>query len=320
MLRQSVIFIALWGIVCVGYVSALNASEDSVKEVMEGYESPQKLFMNLDKTQNDDNKKKSKSVQKIRPQDMKLPLLPQWIYSTGIVETSFTDGSFKRGLGTLLKNGLYLTSSEIIYNGKIMPKKIYVKMQDDISTNMMCVSQLSIKALDLDLGLALLKVSQPVDGYCQVRTKSYYHDRIYKRFGVDIFASYRAITPHTKAYYPYLDNMYVFTPQSLMLEKLATYYDFDKRKKRIYGFEIERDAYEEFTYGRAFYDEKGIFLGIMSRVGIGYLPVFVNRNVIQNFICDVQDKEMIDDSFVNRSCQKLNRQHFFADRADSISF
>ena len=77
---------------------------------------------NKKKSQSAHSQQKSKNTNKMRPQDIKLPLLPQWIYSTGIVETSFTDGSFKRGLGTLLKNGLYLTSSEIIYNGKIMQK------------------------------------------------------------------------------------------------------------------------------------------------------------------------------------------------------
>ncbi len=86
-----------------------------------------------------------------------------------------------------------------------------------------------------------------------------------------------------------------------------------KKKERAYGFELEHESYEEFTYGRAFYDEKGVFLGIMSRTVVGYVPVFVSRNVIQDFLCDVQDKGIINENFVQKSCQKLGskRQRFF---------
>ncbi len=304
----------------------LGASEDSVEAVMEGYESPQKLFENLYKEQNGQNASKDSADTKnasidtktssvaTHPRDMRLPILPKWIYSTAIIEVSFSDGSFKRGLGTLLKNGFYITSAEIVYNTrKVVPNKIYAKMQDDFSSNVMCVASLSIKALDFDSGLALLKISQFVDSYCAPSAKSYYQDRIYKLFGIDVFASSAKIATHTKAYYPYLDQSYTFIPEYLRLKKFATYYDFERREELVYGFEIEQDGYEAFTYGKAFYDSKGIFLGIMSRVGDRYLPVFINRNVIQDFLCSMQDKEIIDDSFVQRSCQKLGtrRQRFF---------
>ncbi|CUU40152.1 MULTISPECIES: hypothetical protein [Helicobacter] len=312
-------------------VALLNASEDSVDAVMEGYESPQKLFADI-KSPNADSKTESSTQKnasntnagesKIDPRDMKLPSQPQWIYSTAIIETSFFDGSFRKGLGTLLRNGLYITSADVIYNGRIVPKKIYAKMQDDLNANMMCVASLSIKALDLDSGLALLKVTDYVDSSCQMREqKSYYQDRIYKRFGIDVFASNAIVAKHTEAFYPYLNNAYLFVAQSLKLEKFATYYDYMQKKENVYGFEMERDSYEEFTYGRAFYDKKNVFLGIMSRVGNGHLPVFINRNVIQDFLCEVQEQGIINDSDTAKSCAKLGakRVRFFASE-NAMSF
>ncbi len=330
--ERGVLFAVFVAMLCVSNPVLLYGSEDSLQEVMEGYESPQKLFapqedntQNLNKNGADSitHKHAQQNLQGISPRDMKLPKLPDWIYSTAIIESSFNDGSFKKGLGTLLKNGLYITSSEVIYNGRITPAKIYVKMQDDFNENMMCVAQLSIKAIDLDSGLALLKVAKFVDSYCQMRpAKSYYQDRIYKHFGVDIFASSVWIKPHTEAYYPYLSNDFVFIEQSLKLNKFATYYDFEKRREQVYGFEVERDSYEEFTYGRAFYDKNGVFLGIMSRAGVGYLPVFINRNVIQDFLCDVQEKEIINEDFVRGACKRLGskRERFFTDMKGRTSF
>ena len=84
---------------------------------------------------------------------------------------------------------------------------------------------------------------------------------------------------------------------------------------------MERDSYEEFTYGRAFYDKKNVFLGIMSRVGNGHLPVFINRNVIQDFLCEVQEQGIINDSDTAKSCAKLGakRVRFFASE-NAMSF
>lgn len=313
------------------------ASEDSLQEVMEGYESPQKLFQDLGKEKDEQKSKNTKKMNSPPSQDNQIQKanstksiqgdnerdkpLPRWLYSTAIVESLFVDGSFKRGFGTLLKNGFYLTSSEVVYNAKVMPKKIIVKMQDDLSANMMCVSQLSIKALDLDSGLALLKVSKMTDSYCQVRAKSYYQDRIFKHFGINVFASHASVAPHTLALFPTLNDDFLFTFQSLRLEKAATYYDFDSRRERIYGFELQH-KYEEPIYGRAFYDDKGVFLGITSRAGVSYLPVFINRNVIQDFLCDMQDKGIIDDSNIYHACKNLgkNRERFFTDMKGMSNF
>ena len=144
MFKRGVVFTIFVALMCMVNPALLYGSEDSLKEVMEGYESPQKLFMPQEKEHNATHsinhspQAKSPSSKGISPRDMKLPKLPDWIYSTAIIESSFNDGSFKKGLGTLLKNGFYITSSEVIYNGTITPTKIYAKMQDDFNANMMC--------------------------------------------------------------------------------------------------------------------------------------------------------------------------------------
>lgn len=336
LLKQTKKIIAGVMVLWIAYIPFLIASEDSVEAVLEDYESPQKLFMNIPNAQEVENTQsqsneaakvnssKTDSVQKtkMRPRDIATPVVPQWIYSTAIIETNFSDGSFKKGLGTLLQNGFYLTSSEVVYNGKIMPKAIYVKMQDDMTANLICVSKLQVKSVDLDAGLALLKVSQSVDDFCQLRPQTYYQDRIFKRYGIDVFASHRDIAPYTKVNYPYFDKMFVFVPQSMKIGRVATYYDFDKQKEQGYGFEISTDSYEEYTYGRAFYDDKGGFLGMMSRAGVGYVPVFIERDVVQDFLCNAQENGIIDDNNIKKSCQVLgeNRKRFFTDMKGMANF
>lgn len=315
-----------------GVSCMLIASEDSVESVLEGYESPQKLFESpkvsvaqsntqqiLQDSQDSASPIESENpeippfkTQALRSRQSTSP--PSWIYSTAMVETLFNDGSLKRGFGTLLKNGFYLTSSEVIYNGRATPARIHVKMQDDLTSSLMCVSQLSLKALDLDSGLALLKVSKSLDTFCQVRSETYYQDRIYKRFGVDIFASSQLVSPQTLTYYPHLDKMYVLVPQSIEFGRLASHRAHLKNEP-ISGFNIKENFYEDFVYGRAFYDGNGVFLGIASRAGAGYLPMFINRFVIQDFLCDVQEKGIIDDPSLRRSCMALGkrRSRFFND-------
>lgn len=324
--------------VCMGLCAVCSlASEDSVEDVLKGYESPQKLFMqNIQDSKNKPsltegiNKKstdskqtafsKTKGLHGLKSTSTKPP--PQWIYSTAILEINFSDGSYKRGLGTLLENGYYLTSSEIIYNGKVVPKRVYAKMQDDLNAQIICVTALNVKVVDLDAGLALLEPSFAVDGYCQKQEISYYQDRIYKRFGIDVFASSKKISTKVKANYPYLDAQFIFVPQSTRFEKVATYYNFDKRKEQVYGFEIKDDSYEEFTYGKAFYDDNGVFLGIMSRSGTSYLPVFIHRDVVQDFLCFARDNKVVEDRYIEQKCRLLGnaRKRFFTDMKGRANF
>lgn len=317
-----------------------DGSEDSLQSVMEGYINPQELFSNVDTNsnkkdiaiqknlqnlnaeQNPQNlQTKADSKPKIKPQDMKEQQLPDWIYSTGIIESTFSNGLFKKGFGVLLENGLFLTSSEILYSRDSVPKEIFIKMQDDKTKNIICVAKLQLKALDLDAGLALLKISQSVDEYCHARTQSYYQDRIYKKYSINAFKSNKKMPEQTNAFYPYLHKSYTFVPYSVVLDKLAFYRDYDLKEDTIYGYEIQQESYEEYTYGRAFFDENGDFMGILSKIGYGFTPVFVNRAVVQDFLCDIVEKNVIIDSKITNACNALgDRKRYFNEYANSFGF
>ena len=59
------------------------------------------------------------------PQQHILPdPLPAWIYATAIIEVHFDDGSMRRGFASMLKNGLYITSSEIVHSASLVPRTI----------------------------------------------------------------------------------------------------------------------------------------------------------------------------------------------------
>ncbi|MGL2844073.1 hypothetical protein ACQKBC_06735, partial [Helicobacter pylori] len=144
------------------------------------------------------------------------PTLPAWIYSVALLKVYFSDGTYKEGYATLLKNGRYIASSETLYSNGLYPKMILAKMQDSSARELICIASLRLEAMDRDQGLSLLKTADFRDDYCHKREESYYHARIYAKYA-QIFHSNpytNQKTPNSDLYYPALNEGNSFSIQT----------------------------------------------------------------------------------------------------------
>lgn len=228
----------------------------------------------------------------------------KWIYSTAVITAYFKDGSFKQGFAMLLPNGMYLTSSQLTYIDGLYPEKITAKMQDDSADPLICVAELQLKAMDSSKGLALLKTSAFTDDYCNVRTESYYHKRIYQKYAQDVFSK-KPTEELIKSglYFPIIKKADTFGVDTTYSIKEETYYNQNLQKEVSYGYSLPFDAYERFTFGKPYFDKEGDFLGIFSMISDSYLPVLIKKEVVQDFICEVKDKNISNDDVVSSFCE-----------------
>lgn len=216
-----------------------------------------------------------------------------WIYSTVIITVYFDDGSYRQGFGMLLKDGFYLTSSELTYNAGLYPKKIFAKMQDDSAKPLICVAKLQLKAMDSDKGLALLKTSSFTDDYCNTRSESYYHKRIYEKYWKNVFSN----IPTKKLilgglYFPILEDTDTFGVRRTIPLKEESYYDYSLEKEVFYGYSLPLNSYQRFTFGKPYFNKDGEFLGIFSITAQSYLPALIKKEIVQDFICELKKKNI----------------------------
>lgn len=231
----------------------------------------------------------------------------KWIYSTALITAYFKDGSFKQGFAMLLANGVYLTSSQLTYDRGLYPEKITAKMQDDSADPLICIAELQLKAMDSSKGLALLKTSAFTDDYCNVRTESYYHKRIYQKYAQDVFSK-----KPTKdligngLYFPIIKEADTFGVDRTYPIKEETHYNENLQKEVSYGYSLPFETYERFAFGKPYFDKEGDFLGIFSMISDSYIPVLIKKEVVQAFICEVKNKNVSNNNEVSSSfCQSL---------------
>lgn len=228
----------------------------------------------------------------------------RWIYGTAVITSYFKDGSFKQGFAMLLPNGMYLTSSQLTYTGGLYPEKITAKMQDDSADPLICVAELQLKAMDSSKGLALLKTSAFTDDYCNVRTESYYHKRIYQKYAQDIFSKKPTKDLiNNGLYFPIIKEADTFGVDRTYPIKEETYYNKNLQKEVSYGYSLPFDAYERFTFGKPYFDKEGDFLGVFSMISDSYLPVLIKKEVVQEFVCEVKNKNISNNDISSDFCQ-----------------
>ncbi|PAF48508.1 hypothetical protein BKH46_00970 [Helicobacter sp. 12S02634-8] len=225
----------------------------------------------------------------------------RWIYSTVFITAYFGDGTLKEGFALLLKDGFYLTSSELTFTEGLYPQKILARMQDDSAKPLICIAQLQLKALDSTKGLALLKTSAFTDDYCNTRPESYYHKRIYEKYAQAIFSP----TPTKKLilgglYYPVLQDSDTFGIRRTIPIKEESHYDGTLAKKVSYGYSLPNTSGQAPIFGKPYFNKDGEFLGIFS-IASSSVPILIKKEIIQEFICNLKKKNIFAPK--NSGCQ-----------------
>lgn len=233
-----------------------------------------------------EEEKKKKQAQE------KIVVNQDWIYGTAVITTTFLDGSIKRSYGILLRDGMYLTSANMVYNQNIYARASYAMMQDDSTPPFLCVGKLSIKALDLQRGLAVLETAEYTDMYCNVREKTFYHDRIYTKNWVDVFSDYGESEKYGVLYSATISPINSFltkaTPLEGTLEDLA---------------HTETGNFEgyKYPYGKAYYTKEGRLVGVIGAKSDDE-PIFIKRAQIAEFLCELKDKKILENKFLKILC------------------
>lgn len=233
-------------------------------------------------------KKTDKTDQK---EQIELNFKKQWVYGTAVITTTFLNGSIKRSYGVLLRDGMFVTSANMVYDKNVYARESYAMMQDDSSIPFICVAKLSVKALDLQKGLAILETLSYTDIYCNERSKSYYHDRIYSGYWVDVF------TPLQDE-----SNPIVYSPYITKLNSFAT-------QKHILRESLEQLAIKEgddfegykYAYGKGFYTFDGRLLGIVG-ASQDNLPKFIKTEEISSFLCELKDRKILKNPYLQATC------------------
>lgn len=215
-----------------------------------------------------------------------------WIYGTAVITTTFLDGVIKRSYGILLRDGLYLTSANMVYNKNIYPRSSFAMMQDDSTPPFMCIAKLSIKALDLQRGLAVLETSEYTDAYCNVREKSFYHDRIYEKNWIDVFNGQQETNKYGMLYSVTISPINSFqtkiTPVKKGIEELA-----HEKTSSFEGY--------KYPYGKGYFTKDGRLVGVVG-ANLDDEPRIVKTQEIANFLCELKEKKILENHFLQVFC------------------
>lgn len=234
------------------------------------------------------------SKKKKKDQDIEIVSNQDWIYGTAVITTTFLDGSIKRSYGILLRDGMYLTSANMVYNQDVYARSSYAMMQDDSTPPFVCIAKLSIKALDLQMGLAVLETSEYTDAYCNVREKTFYHDRIYTKNWVDVF---NQIDTGLEKKYTTLYSATISPLNSFLTKKTR----IDGDLKKLAREKSTNFSGYKYSYGKGYYTREGKLVGIIAAKNDDD-PFFVKTKQISEFLCGLKDKKILENRYLKILC------------------
>lgn len=282
---------------CMGACLIANASESDLNDPLDSAPKPTPTTQNLpnkDKNIAKDSKPKPESTKEMDRVIMEVGNMDDfvavqknfpWIRSVGLVMVSFDDGSFRSGFGLLLPQNLFLTSAELGHNASAYPKNILLKMRDESAGNLICLAELRLKAIDKVQGLSLFEVSGYTDDYCNLRSQSYYHNKILTKNAYDIAKSKPV---RTNDYYT------VTTTFNAPNISLIT-------RKNTNKLPIKNE--QKVIFGRPFFSKDGELLGMATLPSNAISPVIVSHKDIKNFLCSLDKSGFFVSGYVQELCR-----------------
>ncbi len=211
-----------------------------------------------------------------------------WIRSVGLAMVSFDDGSFRSGFGILLPDNIFLTSAELGHNAASYPKNILLKMRDKSAGNLICIAQLQLKALDKVQGLALFKVANYTDDYCNIRSQSHYHQKILVHNTYDIT---KAKPSKTNDFYTVTTT---FNNPNISVLKI-------KDTQKTISLPLQEN--QKVVFGRPFFSKNGDLLGITTMPHNAIRPIIIGHKEIKGFLCELDKNGFEVSDFVTKICR-----------------
>lgn len=107
-----------------------------------------------------------------------------WILGVVKLDINFNNGAFGSIFGFFIDEDTIITSSDITNLG--FPLDINIKMKDDDVDLIICIAKARLLANDTNKSLAMLKITNYTDDYCNYSDKKLYHQEIIKSQKIQI--------------------------------------------------------------------------------------------------------------------------------------
>lgn len=107
-----------------------------------------------------------------------------WIAGVVKLDINFNNGAFKSMFGFFVDEDTIITSSTITNIG--FPLDINIKIKDDDTDLIICIAKARLLANDTNKSLAMLKITNYTDDYCNYSNKKLYHQEIIKNQKIQI--------------------------------------------------------------------------------------------------------------------------------------
>ena len=99
-----------------------------------------------------------------------------WILGVVKLDINFNNGEFGSTFGFFLDEDTIITSSAITSLG--FPLDINVKIKDDNADLIICIAKARLLASDTNRSLAMLKIKNYTDDYCNYSNEKIYHQEL----------------------------------------------------------------------------------------------------------------------------------------------
>lgn len=224
---------------------------------------------------NNINKKNTKIIRNATPDIYNVK--GSFTRSIAILSLFFDNGVQKSGYGVLLKNGYIITTANLVREMNSYIKTIQASMQSDDVEIITCAVNLRPKALGKDL--VLLEPISYTDKYCNVRPKSFFHQRVIVKYAKKLDRDNtinNLILRDSDLLLPYIDKNFAIEYKKIKISSIST---------------------QKIEFNLPVFLKNGEFVGFINDKNN-----ILTSNYINNFICNITSKKLIDISDLNRDC------------------
>lgn len=207
-------------------------------------------------------------------------LKDNFTHSVALLTLFFHNGVIKTGYAVLIKNGYMITTANLITEPNSYVKTIRASMQNEDNQVITCVAKLRPKALDNKL--ALLEPENYTDKFCNIRPKSFFHQRIIVKYA-------KSLDPTTTV------NKLILKDYELLSPLIHDNYTMGYQKTNI-----SKIQHQKIQSSLPIFSKKGEFIGFINNEN--NQNYVLSSDYINDFICNVTNRKLISISDLNRKC------------------
>lgn len=116
-----------------------------------------------------------------------------WLLGVIKIDANFANGAFDSTFGIFIDDDTILTSHAITYAG--FPNDINIKIKDESVDLIICIAKAKLVFSDKQSSLAILKITNYTDDYCNFSHKKHYHKILIDNQQIPLFHTNNTMKP-----------------------------------------------------------------------------------------------------------------------------